>query len=148
MKFKAIIILSLVTISQTCQAQNYSGEYGEYKVYKSLKKALKHKSQVKILHLHDKQLKEFPIEILKLKELKILSLYKNELTEIPSSIDQLKNLERLELMKNNLSSLPESMVNLKKLKKINLAYNGMSEQDVEFIKEALPNCTVITTIIL
>lgn len=88
------------------------------------------------------------MEILELKELKILSLYKNEIIEIPDGIDQLQNLERLDLMKNKISILPKSIANLKKLKRINLAYNGLSEQDVAFIKEALPKCTIITTIIL
>mgnify|MGYP003564245508 CR=1 FL=1 len=143
-----ILVVFLFIAMHGCQAQRYSGEYAEYKVYKSLKKALKNKSQVKVLQLHNKELKEFPMDVLELKGLKILSFYNNELTEIPDGIDQLCNLERLELMKNELSSLPKSIVNLKRLKRINIAYNGMSEQDVEFIKQALPNCTIITTIIL
>ena len=51
-------------------------------------------------------------------------------------------------MKNKISTVPKSIVNLKYLKRINLAYNGLSEEDVAFIKEALPKCNVITTIIL
>ncbi|MEO0553897.1 MAG: leucine-rich repeat domain-containing protein [Bacteroidota bacterium] len=148
MNLNVAFILVLLTTSLTCQAQSYSGEYSKYKVYKNLKKALQHKSRVKILHLQDKGLDKFPVEILELKELRVLNLYKNNIKEIPNDIDQLKKLERLELMKNKLSTLPESIVNLKKLKRINLAYNGMSDQDVQFVKEAFPDCFIITAIIL
>lgn len=149
MRFRTLtLILSLMILFQRCQAQLYSEKYADYKVYKSLKVALKNKSDVKILHLHNKGLEEFPREILEMKNLKVLSLYKNEINQLPDDIYQLQDLEILELRKNNLSSLPKAITELKNLKRLNVAYNSLSEKDVEFIEDALPNCTIITNIIL
>lgn len=140
-------IILLVSLFQSCRAQEYPGEYAEYKVYTSLAKALKNKSDVRILNLTDKNLKEFPPEILQLTNLKILNLYNNDIQRLPDDIDKLQKLERLELMKNDLDYLPQSIINLKKLKRLNVAYNSLYEADVQFIKDALPETQVITTII-
>ena len=124
-----------------CKAKTQFGEYSKYKVYKTLESALKNKSEVKILRLHNKGIKDFPEEILQLENLVVLSLYNNE-------IDQSQNLEVLELRKNNLSSLPKSVIKLKNLKRLVVGYNDLSDDDVKFIEQALPECTVIATIIL
>lgn len=120
--------------------------YSEYKVYTNLDKALKNKSDVKILVLSGKELKEFPKEIIELSNLKVLNLTDNQIGNIPGEISSLKDLEMLELMKNNLDELPKSIIKLKKLERINVAYNNLSYEDVKFIKEELPNCLIITEI--
>jgi Leucine-rich repeat (LRR) protein len=132
-----------------CNVQKYNLEdYSQYKVYTSLKKALKNKADVKVLVLASDGLKGFPMGITELTNLKVLNLTNNEITHIPKEISNLKQLERLELMRNKLIELPEGIIDLKNLKRINVAYNGLYDEDVQFIKDALPNCFIITEIVL
>jgi len=150
MKLKLFILLILICEGFAgCRAQKYHiPEYSQYKVYTNLSKALKNKDDVKILVLANKNMKEFPLKITELTNLKILNLTNNKIRRIPKEISKLKNLERLELMKNELEGLPHEIVNVKNLKRINVSYNYISEEDVKFIKEALPECFIITEILL
>lgn len=149
MKLKLAIIIFIVSISALgCKAQEHQWEYANYKRYKNLKKAIKHKSEVIVLDLSRKELKEIPKEVFQLENLKVLILTDNQVEKIPSDIQHLKNLERLEMMKNKLTELPAELANLKKLKRINVAYNEVYEKDVKSLKEALPDCFIITDIIL
>jgi len=132
-----------------CKTSKYNLEaYSHYKVYTNLKKALKNKADVKILVLVDDGLKEFPMEIAELTNLKVLNLTDNEIRRIPKEINALKQLERLDLMKNKLGGLPLEITDLRNLKRLNVAYNGLYDEDVQFIKEVLPDCFIITEIVL
>ena len=149
MRLKKLIILILFIGFQCCNVQKYNSEdYSQYKVYTNLKKALKNKADVKVLVLASDGLKEFPMEITELANLKVLNLTNNEIAFIPKEISNLKQLERLELMKNKLTGLPEGITDLKNLKRINVAYNGLYDEDVLFIKKALPECIIITEVVL
>ena len=89
---------------------------------------------------------EFPMEITELTNLKVLNLTGNEIRKIPKEISKLEDLERLDLMKNKLEGLPIEITSLKNLKRINVAYNGLYDEDVAFIKKALPEVFIITEI--
>ncbi|UII35047.1 hypothetical protein LVD17_14650 [Fulvivirga ulvae] len=141
-----IFLTGLILVTLSCKSQRiiYPKAYSNYKVFTSLKKALKNKDDVEILHLTKKDLKVFPSEILQFKNLKVLNLTDNHIKEIPSEIGKLKELEWLQMMKNELKGLPPEIVQLKKLKRINVAFNYMYDEDVEFIKQELPDCLIIT----
>ncbi|MFA0964296.1 leucine-rich repeat domain-containing protein [Roseivirga sp. BDSF3-8] len=149
MKLEQLFILILFIGFMGCSVQKYNSEdYSQYKVYTNLKKALKNKADVKVLVLASDGLKDFPMEITELINLKVLNLSNNEITHIPKEISDLKQLERLELMKNKLNGLPIEITDLKNLKRINIAHNGINNEDVQLIKEALPDCFIITEIVL
>lgn len=145
-KFK-IIFLLFVFAFVSCKSQ-YPNEYSGYQKYRSLDKALANKNNVKLLDLSNQELEVIPEGVFELIHLEVLILNNNKLEKIPRNIQSLQKLERLEIMKNQIDKLPLEIVELKNLKKINVAYNRVNEKDVEFIKEALPSCTIITEFIL
>lgn len=150
MKFKYLVLITalLATSVLSCKAQGSKWKYADYKRYKSIKKAIKNKSDVVVLDLSSKGLKSIPSEVFELDNLKVLILVDNEISSLPGDIQRLHNLERLELMKNKLKALPIELTQLKKLERLNVAYNEIYEKDVKFLKDELPNCFVLTDIIL
>ena len=170
---KALILAQLTfALNTNCKTtESYGDEYDQEKVYKSIRSALKSPEDVRILDLSYHQLKEVPrgiseltkLEILNLRgnqitelpaelwtlsNLRVLNLTDNRISEVPSEINKLTSLRKLELMKNYIDDLPEEIVNLKNLERINVAYNEVTDQEVIFIKEALPECFIITEIVL
>lgn len=84
-----------------------------------------------------------PAEIRHLQKLKILDASNNKMTGVPAEVGQLSNLEVLDLSNNQLTGLPYELGNLKKLKLLNLSGNDYAQQDLEKIKEGLPDSTEI-----
>ncbi|MFA4942788.1 MAG: leucine-rich repeat domain-containing protein [Patescibacteria group bacterium] len=84
-----------------------------------------------------------PSQIGKLKKLKILNASNNQMTGVPAEIGQLINLEVLDLSNNQLTGLPNELANLKNLKTLNLSGNQYSEQDLQGIRNSLPNVNYI-----
>lgn len=84
-----------------------------------------------------------PGEIRFLKNLKVLKASNNMMTGVPAEVGQLSNLEILDLSNNQLTGLPNELGNLKNLKTMNLSGNDYSEQDLNYIKERLPNTNFI-----
>ena len=84
-----------------------------------------------------------PSQIGKLKNLKILNASNNQMTGVPAEVGQLNNLEILDLSNNQLTGLPNELANLKKLKTLNLSGNQYSEQDLNNIRNSLPNVNYI-----
>ncbi|EAY30368.1 leucine-rich repeat domain-containing protein [Microscilla marina] len=105
-------------------------------------------------------------KITELKQLKILQLNHTNIDEISVEITQISNLEKLGLIRNNITSIPSSIVNLTKLKELNLAYNpitnipmnigllkqlkylslkkaNLSNEQKEFLRNSLPNASII-----
>jgi Leucine-rich repeat (LRR) protein len=95
----------------------------DIKVFKNLKEALENPDEVTHLKLVRKRFREFPIEILKLKNLTHLDLSKNKIDSIPSSIKTLLSLEELKLKSNNFTQFPDALCQLSSLKKLSLAEN-------------------------
>lgn len=117
-----------------------------YKIYRNLKKAVKHKDQVEAIFLTSKDLEVFPEEIFEMKNLKIINLTNNAISSIPEGISELKHLEKLDMMKNNLNELPLSIFEMKTLKRVNVGYNNIYDKDVIGLREALPNCLIIASV--
>lgn len=84
-----------------------------------------------------------PSQIGKLKNLKVLNASNNQMTGVPAEVGQLKNLEVLDLSNNQLTGLPNELANLKNLKTLNLSGNQYSEQDLQGIRNSLPNVNYI-----
>lgn len=84
-----------------------------------------------------------PSQIGNLKKLRILKAGSNQLTGVPAEVGQLSNLEVLDLSNNQLTGLPYELANLKKLRTLNLSGNPYSEQDLEVIRNSLPNVEYI-----
>ena len=128
------IAFSFLTITASIGQSNVENEVNitEKPVYYSLSKALRNAENVYKLDLSKKKLKEFPIEILKLKELRYLILDSNQVTSIPSQINELKKLEYLSLSHNNIQNLPSSLGELTELRFLYLDYNKISVLPVKF----------------
>ena len=75
-------------------------------------------------------------ELTKLTKLYINS---NSFDELPDVFAAMKDLEVLDISDNNLESLPPSIYTLTHLKKIYISGNNLSEDDIQKLKEALPD---------
>jgi leucine-rich repeat protein SHOC2 len=93
------------------------------RVYGNLNRALAEADQVRILKLTKKRLKQFPAEILQLKNLEKLDLSGNRIKVIPPEIEQLINLKEIDLSKNKIKKLPKEIGNLEKLEKLSINRN-------------------------
>jgi len=71
--------------------------------------------------------KDFPEDVLNLKELKILELPAKGITAIPKNIKNLKNLEYLDLFRNELKELPDEFGELQNLKSLILEENKFTK---------------------
>ena len=105
-------------------------------VYHSLSKALRNADKVYKLNLSNKDLKEFPEDILKLKELRYLILDSNQITTIPPEINKLENLKCLSLSHNLIQELPTSTGDLSNLKYLYFDNNKISVLPSSFFKLA------------
>jgi len=138
------ILIGIIMLGCTIQ----KNESFKYKRYRDLKTALKNRSNVQLLDLSSQDLKEVPKEVYSLTNLRVLILTKNEISSISNDIEKLKNLEKLELMNNNLESLPDALKSLKKLKRVNVSYNRIYEKDILTLRNSMPDCLIITDIVL
>lgn len=103
-----------------------------YPEYISLKEALANPNQVVKLSLRKQGLKEFPEQILKLKNLQYLDLSKNKIESLPDSIVQLTQLQFLIVSKNELLALPNTIGRLKNLKILKAAQNKIARIPYSF----------------
>lgn len=131
-------LLSLVLsffISISGFAQNNlmdSVELAMYAEYTDLKVALENPNQVIKLSLRKQGYKEFPMEVLKCKNLQYLDLSKNKINSIPDSIIQLKQLQVLILSKNNLVALPNCIGSLHELRYFKAGQNKIARIPYSF----------------
>ncbi|MCG3661756.1 COR domain-containing protein, partial [Aliarcobacter butzleri] len=86
------------------------------------------------LYLSGNSLKEFPKELVELKNLTTLYLSGNGLKELPKELGELKNLTTLYLSSNELKELPKELVELKNLTTLDLSGNELKELPKELIK--------------
>ncbi|MBS1634878.1 MAG: leucine-rich repeat domain-containing protein [Bacteroidetes bacterium] len=93
--------------------------------YTDLQTALKEPDKVVKLVLRKQKFKEFPLEILKFKNLQYLDISKNVIKELPDSIDQLSNLQYLICSKTGLERIPKQIGKLKKLRYLNCNQNEL-----------------------
>ena len=83
-------------------------------------------------------------EIRQMSGLKILDVSYNKMTGMPAEIGQLSNLQTLNYSYNNISGLPNELSKLKNnLKEFNLTGNPLSQDQINRLKTALPNTTIV-----
>lgn len=102
--------------------------------YTSLEEALKHPDQVYVLNLKRERLKEFPAEILQLKNLNVLDLSRNKLEELPSELGQLQYLQHIDIEKNRFETFPAVLSELPQLKRL-----IFSQNDIDSIPDSIKN---------
>lgn len=109
----------------------------------SIENALSVPEKVDILRLGQKNLKSFPAELAKCKNLKSLYLGYNPEIDYEKAFDvivQFENLEELQLTGNHLKKLPKKITALKKLKALWIdANNKLNWEEVFTILKDLPN---------
>lgn len=108
-----------------CQDIFDQSPYTNLRAYTSLAAAMQHPDSVQKLDLSKKKLTDFPLEIMKLKNLKVLNLGKNKIRLIPKEIGELQQLEDLILTGNKLTVLPEEIGLLKNLRRLDLSRNDI-----------------------
>lgn len=106
----------------------------QQKIFTNLQQALQYPDSVFRLDLSRKRLKEFPPEILKLKQLRELNLSHNKLELLPETISMLPYLQFLYANNNKLVELPSSIGNLTLLQKLELNRNVIEKLPPEIGK--------------
>jgi Leucine-rich repeat (LRR) protein len=93
----------------------------------ALNKAKDLSKQSTTLDLSNRDLEEFPIEILEQTQIKVLDLSDNQLKSIPAEIGKLVNLEELYLANNQLTgALPAEIRKMPNLKILDASGNDLS----------------------
>ena len=91
------------------------------------------------LNLCGKGLIELPPQISELTALKRLDLANNSLTSLPRALVNLEQLEDLDLSENQLTSVIDTLSELATLHSCNLVGNPIPDDEIESIREALPD---------
>jgi Leucine-rich repeat (LRR) protein len=102
-------------------------------------------NKLKSIYFNKNLLKEIPQEINQLNNLQTLDFRNNRLTAFPKNVLALQNLDTLLLDDNCIKRLPETIIGLNKLSYLSLRNNPISENQVNYIRQQLPNCQVIFT---
>ncbi|WP_338792351.1 hypothetical protein [Bernardetia sp. MNP-M8] len=87
-------------------------------------------------------IREIPKEIENLKNLETLSLTLNYIRELPTEILELKSLKTLDLTDNTNFSDIETVSKMKWLEEFYCYGCHLSKEEVEYLKEQLPNCKI------
>ncbi len=80
--------------------------------FNSLEQAMLTPDSVISLNLKKQKIKEFPMEILKMKNIQRLDISRNYIKEIPPQISELKHLHYVNFAQNYLTTLPKEMAQL------------------------------------
>jgi Leucine-rich repeat (LRR) protein len=88
------------------------------------------------------QLTTLPQTIGNLSNLSELYLSFNDLNILPESLGNLLKLTKLDLSYNQLTTLPETIGNLKNLEVLWIMGNNFSQEEVQKVKQQLPNCII------
>ncbi len=75
-----------------------------------------------------------------LTNLEYLWLYQNQISDI-SALSNLTNLEYLDIWCNQISDI-SALSNLTNLEHLHLYQNQISEEDIDYLRNALPNCSI------
>lgn len=129
MKKNLILYLLLYLGNYQLKAQNS---------YNDLEKALQNIEKVEILNLSNQSLTQFPLEIIKFKNLHTLNISQNELEDLPMEISQLTQLKILDVSSNHFQSFPKVILELRQLEDLNLTGKYRIEEDKILIQN-IPN---------
>jgi len=119
--------------------------------------------EVKCLSLQSKEYKEFPKEILKLKNIVWLDISAYDKSQLYSNIlknkaDKEKYLKQHHHQslgpwilypmgpynRNKIKSIPKEIENLKNLKMLDISNNNLTKKQIKKLKMLLPNCKIVT----
>lgn len=132
-KYFLLAIICLVQFSSFSQEVLLDSlALSTYDEFTDLDSARRDPDKVVKLSLRKKKYKDFPMQILKFKNLQYLDLSKNSLKELPDSIIKLKNLQYLIVSKNSLEALPNTIGGLKNLKYLNVNQNEIGRLPYSF----------------
>ncbi|XP_041368128.1 E3 ubiquitin-protein ligase LRSAM1-like isoform X2 [Gigantopelta aegis] len=81
---------------------------------------------LRVLDLHNNELKSLPEEMGHLENLQILNAEKNRLRKIPASIGNLRCLQTLNVKDNKIKTLPDSLCQLPCLRLLDVSHNDMT----------------------
>lgn len=115
----------------SCSLLNYNELYGA-KRFTDVQKACADSSEAYILDLSDKEISNFPDEIMDLKRLQILILNDNTLSNIPLYISEIKNLQILRVNGNKIKYIPKEISKLLYLEELSLENNNITRISPEF----------------
>jgi leucine-rich repeat protein SHOC2 len=133
MKNFLFFLLVLIFSASLSQAQPIDpSALDSMKTYTSLESALKNPDQVYKLKLSKQDLTEFPMEILKFKNLMALDLSRNKIKVIPDEIGNLKHLRILNLSRNKIHDIPTSIGQLTELRAL-----IMNQNEIEVIPKEI-----------
>lgn len=92
---------------------------------------------LRVLDLHNNEIKLLPFELGSLTKLQILNLEVNRLVRLPESMSNLRHLQTLDLKGNKFKQFPEQLCQMKRLRLLDISDNNMT---------SLPNqlCQVVT----
>lgn len=129
------ILTPVLFFAQTIEKKKIDTAY----IYKSIEDALVHPNQVFHLKLKRKKLKEFPLDILKLKNLVTLDLTKNKISSIPYKIKELKHLKTLKLNKNKFTVFPKAICLVTSIERLEINNNSIVEipKEIEKLKNLI-----------
>ncbi|MBA3682693.1 MAG: leucine-rich repeat domain-containing protein [Bacteroidetes bacterium] len=128
--FLIILFTGLSTSAQEALLDSLA--LSTYEEFTDLDSARRNPDKVVKLSLRKKKYKDFPMQILKFKNLQYLDLSKNSLKELPDSITTLKKLQYLIVSKNSLEALPNTIGGLTNLKYINVNQNEIGRIPYSF----------------
>ena len=129
--------LSLISQLEELELSNYSDEL----LLKDTFILLKNLKNLKILTIHNSDIKNIPKEIGELKTLKELRIFFTHIKELPKEIGDLESLKKLDIPNNYLCTLPKSMQKLQQLDTM-IIYEKLVNNALE-LKKSLPNLYTI-----
>jgi len=108
----------------------------------TLPKEIEKLENLEEIHLGKTTLKFLPDNICRLKKLRILNIYGSSLRTLPNCVGELENLEKVVLWSYKMTSLPSSISKLKRLRKLDLRDSNFSSEEMDRIRNNLPNCDI------
>ncbi|WP_299456685.1 leucine-rich repeat domain-containing protein [uncultured Microscilla sp.] len=110
---------------------------------KNLPAQLGQLKQLQTLKLDYHRLSQLPEVVTQLTSLETLELFYGMLHSLPASLAQLTQLKHLDLRQNRLMTLPEVLWQMPQLKTIQLTGNLLTVEQIQALKEALPQTKIM-----
>lgn len=89
---------------------------------------------LRVLDLHNNEIKSIPENINQIHHLQILNLENNKLSKLPSTLGDLHHLQTLNIRCNRFHAFPEEICNLKSLRTLDISGNQIVRLSKQFYK--------------